>query len=292
MNKHNKFCFQPFLQLTKPIITLSVSFSALTGYILFSGEFTGNWLSMFFGVLLVAAGSSALNQVQESDMDRKMKRTQMRPIPSGRLSMRQAFVFTLLLIAGGTTLLAMRNGTVPMTLALVTLMWYNGIYTPLKRFSPWAVIPGAVVGAIPPAIGWTAAGGWLFHHDVAFITVFFFTGQIPHFWLILLRHGNDYQKAGFPSITHTFSSQQIYRLTFSWTAATALTAIMLPLFDVITGYIIGGAIIALSAALVVWFYFSIRKNFHVNHAFFITNIYFLLIMLLIMADGLLRPMLY
>lgn len=292
MNPKNSFFFQPYFQLTKPIITLSVSFSALTGYILFKGSFTGNWFSMYAGVLLVAAGSSALNQIQESDMDRKMKRTRSRPLPSGRLSMKQAFVFTILLVASGTTLLAFRSGLVPMTLALVTFMWYNGIYTPLKRFSPWAIIPGALVGAIPPVIGWTAAGGWLFHHDVAFIMFFFFTGQIPHFWLILLRHGNDYQKAGFPSITSTFSPPQIYRLTFSWTAATALTAIMLPLFDVITGYITGGAIIALSAMLVIWFYVSVRRAFNVNRAFFITNIYFLIMMILIMADALLRPMFY
>jgi protoheme IX farnesyltransferase len=292
MRKRNKNHFPPYWQLTKPIITLSVSFSALAGYILYSGGFTGHWFSMYLGVLLVAAGSSALNQIQESDMDRKMKRTRSRPLPSGRLSMMQASVFTMLLIAAGTTLLAIRNGTVPMTLALVTLMWYNGIYTPLKRFSPWAVIPGALVGAIPPVIGWTAAGGWLFHHDIAFIIFFFFTGQIPHFWLILLRHGDDYQKAGFPSITNTFSPPQIHRLTFSWTATTALTAIMLPLFDVITGYITGGAIITLSATLVIWFYVSVKKDFNVNRAFFITNIYFLFMMLLIMADALLRPMLY
>lgn len=292
MTPKNSFFFQPYFQLTKPIITLSVSFSALTGYVLFSGGFTGHWFSMYAGVLLVAAGSSALNQIQESDMDRKMKRTRSRPLPSGRLSMMQAALFTVLLIAAGTTLLAIRNGTVPMTLALVTLMWYNGIYTPLKRFSPWAVIPGAVVGAIPPVIGWTAAGGWLFHHDAALIMFFFFTGQIPHFWLILLRHGDDYQKAGFPSISNTFSNSQIHRLTFSWTAATALTAIMLPLFDVITGYIIGGVIIVLSATLVIWFYVSVRRTFNVNRAFFITNIYFLIMMLLIMTDALLRPMLY
>ncbi len=280
----------PLIRLSKPIITLSVAFSALTGFILYKGSFTHSWISMYLGVLLIAAGSSAINQIQEAASDKLMARTRHRPLPAGHISKRAAWVWALLLALTGAVLLWWMTNPTATLLAVFTLAWYNGVYTPLKRITPWAIIPGAIVGAIPPAIGWTAAGGALHHPHIIFVAFFFFIGQIPHFWLILLRHGLDYEKAGFPSISRTFSKHQISRLTFVWTSATAFTAILLPVFGIITSKGVSGAVFLLSITLTGSFHIwpGIKNPSRVNRAFLIMNFYFLLMMLLMIADALLR----
>ena len=280
--------FIAFLKLSKPIITLSVAFSALTGYILHNGSFSDGWLFMYLGVLLIAGGSSSLNQLQESGHDSLMKRTRHRPLPSGELTKPQALIWSILLSVAGATLLWYHSGSIPALLAILTLLWYNGIYTPMKRVSPWAILPGALVGALPPAIGWTAAGGTLGHPHILFVAFFFFIGQIPHFWLILLRHGKDYEQAGFPSITTRFLPAQIARLTFTWTACTATTALALPAFGVINTPLFSALTLLFSLALLLSFlgWPDIKKPERVNRAFMAVNIYFLLMMLVLMGDAL------
>lgn len=291
MNKiSEKVGILSFLKLTKPIITLSVAFSALTGFILFSGAFGYGWFYMYFGVLLVAAGSSVINQIQEKTQDKLMERTRNRPLPSGQVSVSLAWILAFILAISGVLLLWVFVKPVSAILAMITLIWYNGIYTPLKRISPWAIIPGAVVGALPPVIGWTAAGGYLFHPHIVFVSFFFFIGQIPHFWLILLRYGHDYQKAGFKSIRKVFNPNQISRLTFTWTTATAAIAVCLPLFGIIESIWLGGTIVIFSIFLVLSFHKwpGIKNPVHVNRAFMIMNIYFLSMMIIIISDSLLR----
>jgi heme o synthase len=275
------------IKLTKPIITLSVAFSALTAYILHQKSFSKGWLIMYTGVLLIAAGSSAINQIQESRMDRLMSRTKSRPIPAGKITVSWAWLWALLLSFSGVVVLFTGTNYLASSLAIFTLFWYNLIYTPLKRISPWAIIPGAIVGAIPPAIGWVAAGGRITDHEILILMLFFFTGQIPHFWLILLRHGDDYEKGGFPSIRMFFSSSQIAFLTFVWTFATASMAVSLPLFGIMNKPLIVGAVYVISLALIVFFIQWLIKPHHFNKIFMIMNIYFLLIMIAIIADSLL-----
>ncbi len=288
MNK-NKDTFPglAYIRLTKPIITLSVAFSALTGFVLNEQSFSRGWLSMYFGVLLIAAGSSVINQIQETSSDRLMERTRHRPLPSEVVNLTQASAWAGILSISGAVILWFLVNPKASILAILTLAWYNGIYTPLKRYTPWAILPGAIVGAIPPAIGWTAAGGSLLHPHIIFLSFFFFIGQIPHFWLILLRYGEDYKKAGFPSITSTFNYRQISQLTFTWTTATATAAIMLPFFGIIQSTVMSYIIIGLSLVLIISFYKwpGIKNPIYVNKAFILMNIYFLLIMILIITDS-------
>ena len=291
MNKGSgKNLWPGLIRLTKPIITLSVAFSALTGFVLFSGSFSEGWLSMYLGVLLIAAGSSAINHIQEAETDRIMERTRNRPIPSGQMSIMQARIWAAILALSGAILLWYQTNPQATLLAVFTLFWYNIIYTPLKKVTPWAILPGAVVGAIPPVIGWTAAGGALTNPDIIFIAFFFFIGQIPHFWLILLRYGKDYEEAGFPSISKTFNTGQISRLTFTWTTATAMTAIMLCIFRIIRTTEVSAIVIFLSLALIISFYKwpGVKKPAQVDRAFRIMNLYFLLMMILLITDAILR----
>ncbi len=161
-----------------------------------------------------------------------MLRTRARPIPAGRLGVRPALGFVVLTSAAGTALLAGGAGPVPALLGLAALLWYDAVYTPLKRFTAFAVLPGAVVGALPPAIGWTAAGGALSDGRLHALCVFFLLWQVPHFWLLALRHAEDYRRAGLPTPASRFSPAQMGRITVTWTLATATSTLLLPLFGV------------------------------------------------------------
>jgi heme o synthase len=285
MIKPNRNIPLALIKLTKPIITLSVSFSALTAYIMHEGGFTIGWFYTYLGVLLTAAGSSAINQIQEAQPDQLMERTKNRPIPSGEISRDNASLWAGALVISGVLILWIFTIPLASALSMITILWYNGIYTPLKRISPWAILPGAIVGSIPPMIGWVAAGGSIIHPHIIFLSFFFFIGQVPHFWLILLRHSDDYEKGGFPSINSTFSKLQISRLTFTWTLATAITAIGLPLLGLIKSTTIATIIFILSFGLVILFLNLIRNQGFVNKAFIFMNIYFLCMMLSIIADS-------
>jgi heme o synthase len=274
------------IKLTKPIITLSVAFSALTAYIMHDGEFSDGWLTMYLGVLLTAAGSSTLNQIQESGPDQLMERTKNRPLPAKEVSIQTAVIWAIILVASGAVLLWIFANPFASTLSIITILWYNGIYTPLKRISPWAILPGAIVGAIPPVIGWVAADGSISNPHILYLAFFFFIGQVPHFWLILLRHSDDYEKGGFPSINTTFTKPQISRLTFSWTLATAITAIGLPIFGLIGSQSLSLITALFSVLLIILFLKLIRSERFANQAFVIMNIYFLCMMLIIIADAL------
>jgi heme o synthase len=279
-----------YLQLTKPVITLSVAFSALMGFIMAEGSFSGNWYWLYLGVLLTAAGSSAINHLQESGPDSQMKRTSNRPLPSGIIKPAQAAVWAAFLVISGTALLWIYTYPLAAALALINLAWYNLIYTPLKRYTSLAVIPGAMVGAIPPAIGWVAAAQSILHPHIILVALFFFIGQIPHFWLILMKHSNDYQKAGFPSVTSYFSIGQITRLTMMWVTAMALTAVSLPLFGVIKSAALTFFVGIISLAVIISFrnWIVDPGRINIKHAFIILNIYYLLMMLVIITDAILR----
>ncbi len=287
MNKKNvQINILAYIRLSKPIITLSVAFSSLTGFVLAQQSFHRDWIPAYLGVLLIAAGASVINQIQEASMDRLMDRTRNRPLPSGLISLFNARIWAVILSVSGTGVLWVFTNPPATALAIITLVWYNGIYTPLKKVTPWAILPGAIVGAIPPAIGWAAAGESLLHPHVIFLSFFFFIGQIPHFWLILLRYSDDYNNAGFPNITSAFNPGQIKRLTFSWIFATAASALLLPFSGVVKSQVLTWVTIMLSLLLVlIFFYWSFIKPFKVNRAFILMNSYFLLMMVVILADS-------
>lgn len=287
MNKTiNQINILAYIRLSKPIITLSVAFSSLTGFVLAQQSFHRDWIPAYLGVLFIAAGASVINQIQEASMDSLMDRTRNRPLPSGQIPLFNARIWAIILSLSGAGVLWFFTNPPATALAIITLLWYNGIYTPLKKITPWAIIPGAVVGAIPPAIGWAAAGGSLLNPHIILLSFFFFIGQIPHFWLILLRYSDDYQNAGFPTITSVFNPRQIKRLTFSWIFATAASALLLPFSGVIESFILFWLVVFLSSLLVfIFFYWSFIKSFKVNRAFIVMNSYFLLMMMIILADS-------
>lgn len=211
-------------------IALSVAISSLVGYLLSAQEINFDIMFLFVGVFLLASGSGALNEAQEWWLDAKMNRTANRPIPLGKLTPFQGTLFAVSLIPFGLALLLLANNSIPFLLGISAVFIYNVIYTPLKRMSPYAAFPGAFIGAIPPAIGWTFAGGALMHPQNLALSTFFFIWQMPHFWLLLILFESDYRKAGFPLLTDKLTTHQISRISFMWIIALVFCGLSIPFF--------------------------------------------------------------
>jgi protoheme IX farnesyltransferase len=222
-----------FLELSKIKITFFVTITTSFGFVAYKGNISNEMILPTLGTLLLACGSAAFNHYQERSTDALMERTKNRPIPSGNVSENSAFYFAVVLVIIGASVLFFGSNIIATLLGLLNLVWYNLIYTPLKRKSALAIIPGSLVGAIPPAIGWVAAGGNLFAPQILILSFFFFIWQIPHFWLLLLVLDKDYQKAGLPTLTKIFSHEQLSRITFIWIVATIVTGLLIPLFGII-----------------------------------------------------------
>jgi protoheme IX farnesyltransferase len=258
MTKHG--IFSTFLELSKVKITFAVALTTITGYLLAKGEFDTGLILPTIGIFLLACGSSAINHFQERDKDALMERTKNRPIPSGRISPIGALLFALVLVSAGSYLLLASSGFLGMQLGLLALIWYNVIYTPLKKRTAFAVVPGAVIGSIPPLVGWVAAGGGLADPRAMFMAFFFFIWQVPHFWLLMLKYGEEYTRAGFPSITSVYSSRQIKNITFIWIVATAVSALMLPAFNVVESWVVIIGLFLSSLWLVGQFFVLLKNN--------------------------------
>ena len=183
--------------LVKFKLTLLVLFSALMSYaIVAKGDV--NWgalLLLALGGFLVTGAANALNQVLERDFDRLMPRTANRPVVTGRISVSTAVLWAGLMALGGITLLTLFN---PLTgfIGTVSLMSYAFVYTPMKRSSPWAVLIGAIPGALPLIIGGVAYAGFITPMALA-LFMLQFLWQFPHFWAVAWVADDDYRKAGF-----------------------------------------------------------------------------------------------
>ena len=151
------------------------------------------------GTALVAGGAAALNQVYERDTDALMRRTRLRPLPDGRVGPREAAIFGVVLAAIGIADLVLAANLLAAALAALTIVVYLFVYTPMKRLSSAATLVGAVPGALPPLIGWTAAHGTIAPGGLALFAIVFLW-QIPHFMAIAWMYRDDYRHAGFPML--------------------------------------------------------------------------------------------
>jgi protoheme IX farnesyltransferase len=255
LNKNLKI----FSELTKIKITSFVALTTAFGFIAASGKINFDIVPVLLGVLLLAFGSAALNHYQERNFDAMMDRTKNRPIPSGRISSVNALLVSVLLIIFGSIVLLIGSNYLALIFGLLNLIWYNFVYTLLKRKTAFAIVPGSLVGAIPPVIGWVAAGGELFDPQILAIAFFFFVWQIPHFWLLLLVMDKDYRKAGFPTLTQIFSRDQLSRITFVWITSTAVTGFMISLFGLVTDIWISFALF-LSCIWLTWKAFKLLTD--------------------------------
>src|ERR1700690_3317771 len=186
-----------YVALTKPDVTFLVVITTVAGFYLGSNG-PMDWMLLLHtlcGTLLVAGGTAALNQYVERDMDAVMRRTAMRPLPSGQLQPREVLIFGFGAIVVGTAWLAVAVNHLASIVALATCVLYLCLYTPLKTRTTWAAAVGAVPGALPPLIGWAAAHGSLSLGGWGLFAILFFW-QFPHFMAIAWMYRDDYARAG------------------------------------------------------------------------------------------------
>jgi protoheme IX farnesyltransferase len=190
-----------FLALTKPRLNLLVIATAGAGYYLGAGRdlSLAAMTHAVAGTALVAGGSAAFNQVLERRVDALMERTRRRPVADGRLGAAEATWFAVALSLAGLAWLAMGTTWLATLVALVTLVSYVALYTPLKLRTSFATVVGAIPGALPPLIGWAAATNTLSREGWILVAIVFLW-QMPHFLAIAWLFKEDYGRAGFPML--------------------------------------------------------------------------------------------
>jgi len=276
-----------FFIVTKFVLSFAVSLSALFAYIMAKGEIGLDMLLATLAVLMVAMGVSTLNQVQEYKSDAKMTRTKNRPIASGRMTPKTGTIIAAVLIALSMLLIYNLLGLTGVNLFMFAFIWYNAMYTPLKKKSALAVIPGAILGVIPPAVGWLVAGHSLEELEFIAIATYYFIWQVPHFWLLVMLFHGDYKDGGYPTAMKLFGRVSLQKLTFVWLVLTIQTGIfMVSVFgvdsDIIYWLLILTGILGFASSLQL-----MVKNFELKSAkkiFYQINLAFLMTIILIAID--------
>lgn len=187
-----------YRELVKFRLSFLVAFSSAFGYAL-AMPAQINWsglLLLSFGGFLISGASITLNQIAERHLDVHMKRTQNRPLPTGKISVGEAYAFAVVLAIVGLSILWLTTNPLTTGLAVLSLILYSFVYTPLKRVGPIAVFVGAIPGALPPLLGWTAVTGTLSIEALLIFSIQFIW-QFPHFWAIAWVADDDYRAAGF-----------------------------------------------------------------------------------------------
>jgi heme o synthase len=188
-----------FYELTKPRMNFLVLITTMVGYFVATGGapiHLAQLLNTLLGTAMCAACAAVLNQLVERDHDARMKRTRNRPLPAGRVAPREALAFGVILGVLGVAHLAVLVNVLTALLGAVTVAWYLGVYTPTKRITSLNTVLGAVPGALPPVMGFAAAGNTV---SLAALAVFgiLFLWQMPHFLAIAIMYRDDYRAGGF-----------------------------------------------------------------------------------------------
>ena len=219
-----------------------------------------------------------------------MDRTRHRPLPSGRIGQSGATAVTIVYSLPGGALLLLGSGWQGLLLGILAYFWYNVVYTYLKRYTPWAVIPGSLIGSIPPVIGWISAGGGFTDPAVMLIAAFFFIWQVPHFWLLIMKYGKEYESAGFPSLSRSMTEMQIGRMIFLWVAGTAMITVVFSISGPLNSLISKAGLWITSAWLILVFIPILNKSlsrFQPGKYFMRINYFVLLVVVFMCLDKIL-----
>lgn len=221
-----------YYALTKPEVNLLILMTTSAGYYLgLRGAFhAAGLVNTLIGTLLVASGTATLNQWMEIPWDARMRRTANRPLPAGRISAREAFVFGALLSISGGLYLAFFVNRISSVLAVSTFLSYLLVYTPLKRRTPLCTMLGAFPGAMPTLIGWAGAAAAI-NLQSMYLFAILFLWQFPHFLAIALMYREDYERAGYRMLPRfdqdsSFTRAEIVMFTCALIATTMLPAMV------------------------------------------------------------------
>lgn len=225
--------FRDCIALTKPRVTGLVFFTFAAGFALSPVALSSwtNWLNAAMATWLLVGSANALNMYIERDLDRRMTRTAQRPLPAGRISPEFALVMGTVLVCVSLPMLAVAANGLTALLGFIAWASYVFAYTPLKQISWTSLLVGAVPGAMPPLMGWTAATGSLDAGGLVLFAVLF-AWQVPHFIAIGLMRGDEYAKAGHKIITVVKSEIASRRWAWAFALLTVIATLALPLTGV------------------------------------------------------------
>ena len=266
-----------YLELTKPRITLLILICAAVGYWFGCGA-AFHWMILahaLLGTALLASGTSALNQWYEVDSDAKMRRTRQRPLPAGRISRRNGLAFGLLLSTAGFADLWYSTNLLAAALGLFTLLSYLLLYTPLKQRSPACTTVGAIPGAMPPLIGYAAAGHGIDASALALFLILF-VWQFPHFDAIAWMYRDDYARGGIRMLPVIDPDGQSTARRIVVCSLLLIPISLAPLFLGMTGALYAAAAIAAGLG-VLYFGARLRRERTVAraHALLLATVFYL-----------------
>lgn len=276
-----------FVELTKPGIVAMVLMTVAAGYYMGARGLQG--LALFhtlLGAAMVAAGSNALNQVAERDLDAKMLRTRGRPLPSGRLGVGEALAFAWALGVGGVVYLSAFVSPLVSGLAAVTLIMYVFLYTPLKRHTTFNTLVGAVPGALPIVGGWAAGRGTVELPALILFAVLYLW-QMPHFLALAWMLKDDYARAGIKMLSIGDDGSMTFRQAVGYSAA-LLPVTLVPSVLGATGvvYFGGAAVLTLWLLWEAWMAGRVRTSLRARRLFLASVAYLPALLVLMMADKL------
>lgn len=242
-----------------PLCSL-VAFSAFFGNLYAWQQIQKQALLIFFGVFLLACGCASLNSFQERFYDGFLRRTRSRPLVQKSVSSIHAVIQAVLLLSLGLLVIFVFSNVKALLVGIGGIVIYNFIYTVLKSKSIYAIVPGVIAGAIPPYIGWLAAGGSLLSHQAMLLVFLLVFWQIPHFFLVLLNHRVDYTQSISPNLFQDLTEHALKRIFLPW--ITALAIIMITFCIVPPEMGLGGKLLILANCMVLLsiFYYQMLKK--------------------------------
>lgn len=233
MDRRPLDAFGHYLELFKIHLCLYIAFSSVFGCIMALQRISLD--SLFLGALVffLACGAAVLNNIQDREADLFFSRTCNRSLPQKKIPLWHAGCFAAVLTLMGLWGIYLRFGLIPALAGVAALICYNGLYTPLKKRSLLAIIPGSLCGMLPPLIGWTAAGGRALDFEILFIMLVFGLWQIPHFFIIIIKNNNAMPGIHpFPSFSKMFSETEIRLQTLIWTSLYSLSILLFAMNEV------------------------------------------------------------
>lgn len=268
-----------YLALAKPRLILLAALAAALSFHLASPDAI-DWTMLvlaFAGSYLTGAAASVFNQILERDTDARMKRTENRPLPAGRISLRRAMVFGALLTAAGMGLLTYVNALTGL-LGFLTLATYLGVYTPMKRRTAWNTLAGAVPGALPCLMGWAAARNRL-DPEAFMLFLILFLWQMPHFFSIAWVYREDYRAAGLRMLTTEDATGRLTAVQIIFFSVLVLLASLWPVQAGWAGSIYLISALAAGAALVTLAAVLAATRLRFARGFAMVSIYYLIILM-------------
>ncbi len=278
-----------YITLTKPELTFLSVVTAVAGVFLASPAAIpmGILFHVIVGTGLVGAGAGALNQLIEREYDGMMRRTEHRPLPSGRLAPIEALVFGVATSLLGIVDLVLFTNVLAAFLAVVTLVTYLFLYTPLKRITPWSTVVGGIPGALPPVIGCAAVRNEITHEAWTLFAILFFW-QMPHFFSLAWLYRKDYAMAGYKMLTVLDTSGVATSIHIIVYSVLLLIASIIPVVLGFSGTLYMVAAVLLSFGFIaieisLWF---TRSNEAARRVFFASLIYLPVLLLIMIVDKL------